>query len=347
MHRSKDSAQGTALGHYSLIGLLPLALTIAPVQDEGIDLTVKYESGKTYTIEQNTTMTMDLDDVSATMNGEEMIEGGLEFGMELDMTGTISEEVLEVREGEIAKMNVTIDDMSVAVTGDVVTPMGTETIDESPEMPAVGRTIEVTIDEDGEVTKKDITEGVDTPLSDEEAAMAPHRNYLDLLLPSEAAEVGVAFELAPDWESLVQDMMASMDTAGMGGEEAEMAEMMMNAFVDATTIEATGTVTKVEEGIATIEYEMNVQTAINDLMDLVKQAVPDAAEMPPINAMLEMSMDATGVAMFNVEEHMFQSFEFSGDFEIAVSADGDIQGPMEASAVLSGEFSSSNSITIE
>lgn len=343
MHRSNNAA----IGHYSLIGLLPLALSITPAQDEGLDLSVQYQEGKTYTIEQNVTMTMDLDDVSATMNGEEMIEGGLEFGMEFDMTGALSEEILETRDGEIAKMNVTIDDMTVAVTGDVVTPMGSETIDESPEMPAVGRTIEVTIDEDGEVTKKDITEGVDSPLSAEEAAMAPHRNYLDLLVPAEATEIGAEFELAPDWESLVQDMIANMDTAGMGGQEAEVAEMMMNAFVDATTIEATGTVTKVEEGIATIEYEMNLQTVMNDLMELVKQAAPEAADMPPINAMLEMSMDATGVGMFDVEAHMFRSFEFSGDFEVSVSADGEIQGPMEASAVLSGEFESSNTITVD
>lgn len=332
----------------TLLCALPLSFAFAPASEK-INLTPRYEAGTTYAITQSMEMNMDLDDLSVTVADEEQAEGGIEFGMDVAVSTVLSETVLEVRDGEIAKMNVTVEEMSVALTGEMNAMGSSETIDESPDSPSVGRTVEITIDEEGAISKKDVTEDVETPLSDAEAMQVPHNNHFGMFLPTEEVEEGVAFELSPDWDKIMKEVMASMDASEMGAEQAEMMGMIMDAMVEATAIEASGTVTKVEEGVATIDYEISVQTTIDDLMSLVKRAMPEAGELPPINAVLEMSMDMTGTGLFNLEAGQLNSLNFGGEFELSFSGDADVpgMGAADASAVMSGEFSMENSIEVQ
>ncbi|MEO1729094.1 MAG: hypothetical protein AAFR95_18980, partial [Bacteroidota bacterium] len=122
--------------------------------------------------------------------------------------------------------------------------------------------------------REDITEDAE-PLGDAELLQFSHRNHLDMILPTEPVEEGAPFEVSPDWEELMGEMMSAMDSSDVEPEAAAAMEAMMGAFMDATELEATGTVTGVEEGVATIEYEVTITCSIDDLMGLVAEAMPE------------------------------------------------------------------------
>ncbi len=88
-----------------------------------------------------------LDDLAVLMNGESVADGGA-VSADMEMTGNIvmSEEILEVRDGKIAKIRVTVDTMDVDVSGEVDAMGNAESIDESMEPELVGRTIELSAD---------------------------------------------------------------------------------------------------------------------------------------------------------------------------------------------------------
>lgn len=334
------------LSTQTLLLSLPLALAFRPASEE-INLTPRYAVDQTYSISQAFTMTMGLDDVSATMDGQEMLDGAVEFDMDMSMETEITEQVMEVRDGKIAKMLVTVDAMDVSVTGELNAMGQGESIDEAPDIPVVGRTVEMTIDKDGEITRKDVTKDVEAPLSEAEMNMVSNQNHFEMLAPEGPVEEGKAFELQPNWDEMMTQMMASMDSGGAEAEQVAMMETMMDSLMGAMTFEAVGKVTSVEEGIATVEYEANVAMNIDDLMEIVMQALPpEAAEqMPPVNAQLEVTADMTATAMFNIEMGQFVSIEMSGEFEINMSGDADLGGAAgDASASMSGEFSGKSSI---
>ena len=64
-----------------------------------------------------------------------MLAGAVEFDMEMAMNQELTEQILEVRDGKIAKMNVTTDTMDVEVSGEVNAMGEGESLDESVEAP--------------------------------------------------------------------------------------------------------------------------------------------------------------------------------------------------------------------
>jgi len=327
---------------------VPMALAMNPVAGE-LDLTPRFTKGQTLIITNTVSMEMGLDDVSAMMDGQEMLAGAVEFDMEMAVTQELTEQILEVRDGKIAKMNVTTDAMEVEVSGEVNAMGEGESLDESDESPTVGRTIQLTIDEDGEASRKDITEDTE-PLSDAEMALVSHRTHFELLSPSEKVEEGKEFEIAADWQSMMAEAIAGADFADLPPEAADAMEGIAETAMEAMDFEATGKVTKVEDGVATIEYEVDTSMNIDDLMDMIMGAMPPEAsdQMPPINAMLEMSMNMTGTGEFDLELGQYTSMEMGGEFEIVFSGDADLGGAMgEASATMSGEITIMTTISAE
>ncbi len=334
------------LSTQTLLLSLPVALAFRPASEE-INLTPRFAADQTYAISQAFNMSMSLDDISATMDGQEMLDGAVEFDMEMEMQTDITETIMEVRDGEIAKMQVTVDSMDMAVTGEVNAMGQGESIDENPDMPVVGRTVELTIDEDGEIKRKDVTKDVEAPLSDAEMNMVSHQNHFEMLVPEGPVEEGKAFELQPNWEEIMDQMMSSMDTGEVEAEQMAMMESMMDTMMEAMAFEAVGKVSKVEEGVATVDYEVNVTMSIDDLMEIIMQAAPPEAadQIPPVNAQLEVSADMTATALFNIELGQFQSIEMAGEFEVNISGDMDMGGAAgEASATMSGEFEGKSTI---
>lgn len=327
---------------------VPMALAMSPVAEE-LDLTPRFTKGQTLIITNTVSMEMGLDDVSALMDGQEMLAGAVEFDMEMAVTQELTEQILELRDGKIAKMNVTTDTMDVEVSGEVNAMGEGDSLDESVEAPTVGRTVQITIDEDGEVSRKDITEDAE-PLGQSDLATVNHMNHFEWLAASEKVEEGEEFEIGSDWNEMFEQAMASMDTSDLPPEAADAMEGMMESVMDAMDFDATGKVTKVEDGVATIEYEMDMDMNIDDLMDMIMGAMPPEAsdQMPPINAMLEMSMNMTGTGNYDIKLGQYTSMEMGGEFEIVFSGDADLGGATgEASATMSGEITFASTISAE
>ncbi|MFT7167997.1 MAG: hypothetical protein ACI80K_001120 [Paracoccaceae bacterium] len=331
-----------------LLAALPIGVAFRPASDK-LDLTPRFEVGQSFTATTGFSAEGALDDLAVLMNGESVADGGA-VSADMEMTGNIvmSEEILEVRDGKIAKIRVTVDTMDVDVSGEVDAMGNAESIDESMEPELVGRTIEITIDEDGEETRVDVTEDVE-PLDDALMAGVTFKNHYEMFLPTAPVEEGEAFELAPDWENLIREAMDGMDSGEMGADEMRAAQGMMNAFIDATTIEAIGTVTGVDDGIATIEYELSADMMIDDLLALIKSVAPagEMDQLPPgIESNVEATAEFTGVGMFDMALGQMVSLEMAGDFELSINASMEMDGASGTAEVLmSGSMEMNGELT--
>ncbi|MEM8712622.1 MAG: hypothetical protein AAGG01_16855, partial [Planctomycetota bacterium] len=193
----------------TVLAMVPAAVALRPATEK-IDLTPRFKAEQSFSFSQNYQAEGALDELSVMVNGSPVVDdGAVSADMAFDGAIEMSEEILEVRDGQIARMRLTIGTMDMAVSGEVDAMGQGETIDESVDVELVGRTIEIVIDEDGEVTRTDVTEGMD-PLGDDALAGITHENHFEMLLPSEPVEEGEEFELAPDWQDLVRDAMGSM-----------------------------------------------------------------------------------------------------------------------------------------
>ncbi len=334
----------------SLLAALPLAVGFGPATDK-LDLSPRFDAGESYSFSQTFKAEGGLDELEVLANGAPAFDGGA-IAADVEVEGEIamSEEILEMRDGEISKLRVTVDTMEIAVTGEVDAMGEGDSIDESIEPELVGRTIEITIDEDGEVTRVDVTKDVEA-LDESMLAAIGHENHFEMLLPSDPVEEGEEFELAPDWEELLRDGMANMDVSEMGEDEMRAAEGMMNALIDATTLAATGKVTGVEDGVATIEYDLAADMNIDDLVALIQSIAPpgEMDQVPPgIESMIEATAEFSGTGTFDMNIGQMTSLELAGDFEMSISGSADIQGTaVSADVLLNGTMEIAATLTKE
>ncbi len=334
----------------SLLAAVPVGVAFSPAP-ETLDLTPRFEEGQTFTISQTFKADGALDELSVLVNGAPVMDGGaVTADMAVDGTIEMTESIIALREGEIAKVHVTMDTMDVAVTGEFEAMGDGDSIDESMETELVGRTIAITVDEDGEITREDVTEGEDS-IDEAEMAGLTYQNHFEMLLPKEPVEEGVAFELAPDWKDLVTDAMSGMDSSDMGEDERRAAEGMMTAFVDATTLEAVGKVTGVEDGVATIEYELSAAMSIDDLVSLIQSIAPpgEMDDIPPgIESMIEATAEFSGTGTFDMKIGQMTSVDLAGDFELSASGEADMEGTSASGSILmSGSMEIAAKLSVE
>lgn len=330
-----------------LLLALPLAFAFHTPAEE-LDLTPRYEAGQTYTVSQVASFEMALDELSVMLDGTQVLGDGVDFEVSGEFTGTFTEEILELNEGTISKAHVTVDEMEGSVTGSADMMGESETIDETMEFDVVGHKIEITVDEDGEETAKDISEDLDQ-LPEDEVAMVTLDNHFELMLPEDPVEEGESFKLAEDWAETIEEVMAT-DMPDMSEEEAEMARVIVGAMLDSTTLEAVGKVTSVKDGMAAIEYTMSGEMMFDDLMGLMQQLAPEEmAEVPPgLEASMEMSTEMTGLGLYDLKLGQMTSLEFEGEFEIGMDGAADMNGTSgSAEVALSGTFTVEASLELE
>ncbi len=336
-------------GGLALCAALPFVAAFQEA-DEKLDLTPRFKKGQSITINQSFTVEGALDELSVSMDGQPVFGDGVAADINVEGDISMSETIDEVRGTDIAKMHVTFDAMDIAMTGEVDAMGEGEAIDESVDVPLTGHTIEMTVDEDGEITAKDVTEGME-PLDEGMLGGLTQKNHFEMILPTEPVEVGVEFELAPDWQDFLRDAMSNMDSAEMDAEQAEMAKAVMNAVIDATEMEAIGKVTGVADGIATIEYEMSVIMTIDDLMGLVMQIAPEGSmdEVPPgIEAMIEVAAEMSGTGQFDLALGQMTKIDIAGDFDVTMNGNADLGGQSAAMDMLfAGEFELGATLTVE
>lgn len=334
----------------SLLAAVPVGVAFRPAS-EALDLTPRFKEGQTFTISQTFKADGALDELSVMVNGAPMIDGAsITADMEVGGTIEMTESIVALNDGDIAKVHLTMDTMDVAVAGEFDAMGEGDSIDESMETELVGRTIEISVDEDGEITRADITEGED-PIDEVEMAGLTYENHFEMLLPEEPVEEGVEFELAPEWQDLMRDAMGSMDSAEMGEDERRAAEGFLNAFIDASTLDATGKVTGVEDGLVTIEYELSAAMTIDDLVSLIQSIAPpgEMDEVPPgIESMVEATAEFSGTGTFDMNIGQMTSLDLAGDFEMSASGEADMDGnSASANVLMSGSMEISAALSVE
>lgn len=334
----------------SVLAVVPAAVALRPAA-ETIDLTPRFKAEQSFSFTQKFQAEGALDELSVMVNGSPMIDdSAISADMAFDGTIEMTEEILEVRDGQISRVRITVGTMDMAVSGEVDAMGEGQTIDETMEPELVGRTIEIAIDEDGEVTRTDVTEDMD-PLDDDALAGITHENHFEMLLPSEPVEEGEEFELAPDWQELIREAMGSMDSADMGEDERRAAEGLMEAFLDAATLDATGKVTGVEDGVATIEYELSASMTIDDLVALIQSIAPpgEMDQIPPgIESMVEATAEFSGTGEFDLELGQMVAVDLAGDFEVSASGNADMDGnSASAEMLMSGSMEISAELAAE
>ena len=335
---------------FALCVAIPCVVAFRPAADK-LDLRPRFEAGQTFTINQTFSFDGALDELEVVVDGAPVLDGGA-ITVEMAVSGEVemTETIVDVREGQIAKIRLALDVMDVAITGEFDAMGEGDTLDEVMETELVGRTIEITVDEAGELTHVDVTEDAE-PLAESAMAGLTQKNHFEMLLPKEPVEVGTAFALAPDWQDLVREAMAEMDMSDMEADEAAAMEGMARAFVDATTIEAVGKVTGIEGDVATIEYEMTAKLDIDDLLGLIQSLAPggELDELPPgIESTIEGAATITGTGLFDLSLGQLTSLELAGALEATLSGNADIEGTSASAEMLSsGTFELKASLSVE
>ncbi|MFT5290160.1 MAG: hypothetical protein ACI82F_002231 [Planctomycetota bacterium] len=326
-----------------VLALLALPLLSAVRPEDSYDLTPRFEEGQSYLTNTTIAGTYELDEASVLMNGFDMLEGGAALDGSFGFENTQTEEVLELRDGKVSKLRRTIDaeDFEYAVEFDV---MGESNSDEGSESGAlVGRTLEISVDEDGEVSVLDVTDGDLEPADSD--ALAEH----DLegmggqeTLPDEPVEIGDSWDIATDKD----EMFAVFREGVMEGAEGDANSADIAAVVDIllsnSSLEATGTLVDVEGKVAQIEWSITAEMIVDDLTEILL-AIADPEEIGEIpagvnsNFSVQLSIEAAG--SFDLTLHQLTevkaTIEFSMEAGAAFSED---EMELDAGALLSGTF---------
>jgi hypothetical protein len=110
-----------------------------------------------------------------------------------------------------------------------------------------GRSLEVTIDEEGDASAVDVT-GDAAPLDEEELAGFESSGHHVELLPTQPLEVGARFPIAADWKESAKELIAELDTADMDAEAAHVMRDLVEVLLDAAKVEIVGELAGVENG---------------------------------------------------------------------------------------------------
>ena len=327
------------------------ALSNAPADDK-VDLSLRFEKGQTFSYTNSSEFEMALDELSVMVDGAEVLGDGI--GMDVLGEGTESRtiEILEVKDGEVTAMRMSFDEFTTEIEGSFDAMGESDSFNETVDMPMTGHTVEARLDEDGELVVTDVSEDGTEPLSEDELAMIDIEPLAASLLPDEPVAIGEEFELASEWMELTAEFMEEdLGTAleDLSEEEAAAAEVIMESFYEALSIEAVGKVTGVEDGMATIEYEMSASLELDDLISLAAEVAPEAGEIPPgVEASMLMSMEVTGTGMFDLELGQLVSLEVEGDMSMEMDGAADMQGTSaEAAAAMSGTMMVKMTIGLE
>ena len=332
-----------------LVGLA--ALSNKPAVEE-VDLSLRFQKGQTFTLGSTTGFDMALDELSVMVDGAEVLGDGIGFEMLMEATESRTIEVLEVADGEITALRITFDEMDGEIEASFDAMGEADSMNETIDAPTTGHTVEVRLDEDGEVVATDVTEDAAELLDDAVLAALDLNPMLDELLPTEPVAVGEEFELGEDWRELMEQAM-DLGMAGAASElgETDIASMgaMMETIMDAVSFEATGKVTGVEDGMATIEYEITVSMEIDDLVGMAAEIAPEAGEIPPgVEASLLAGVELTGTGMFDLELGQLVSLELEGDMSMEMDGAADMQGTSaEAAAAMSGTTTTKMTVEVE
>ena len=338
-----------------LPALLPLgtllaggALLPAEPPAESYDLTPKFEEGQKLEISYELAMSFGLDDASASFGGMELPEVPT-VDVEVNFEETLQEEVLALRDGALAKLRRHHASSAMNVSGEAGMMGQMQSFDESMDNPFDGRTLELTVDEDDELSVEDVSEGdaLDT-LDDSELAMATLETHFEAFLPGEPVEVGASWDVA---EAMREELSKQITAAAEADDEVAEILDVLESLEGMYEFDATGRLASADDDEAVVEWSMEATLDIQDLFDIVREIADpeDLEDMPEdIEGTLLVEMTLQGTGVFDLSVHQLTEFEMDGAFAIAVdfamSADS---MDVEASGEFSGGIEFSGGVSIE
>lgn len=324
---------------------LPLVAAIEPV--ETYDLRPRFTDGMQLVITNTLEANLELDEASARLGDFDILEGGVAASGEMLGQSRIAETVEATRDGSIAVVRRTIEESTVESSGDFEGMGEANNMSETEEGEFAGRTLVITVDEDGEATVEDVSEGDFETLEDVRLETQDQKSHFEELLPSEPVEVGDTWD--PSEGFLAEAMEELRSGAEAEGDEEEF-EQLMDILTEYGSAEATGTLESVEDGVANISWEMEFSVDIQDLMDVIMDmADPEDLEGMPDSAEASMSMNLTiqGSGQFDMRAHQLTSFTLEGSMSMeaegSVSQDG---MDMEGDATASGAFTVNGGVEV-
>ena len=345
--------------HRSFLAIAALAVpALLALSPRGTEISFGLEGGSSVTKTFSSEISMTLDDMQMTMNGQEP-----PMMPEMDLSVTvvneieISDEYISVRAGMPLEIERTFDSLSMdtemAMEIDMMGQVQSEEIPTTASSELEGTTVTFKWDADEEEYVITFTDGEgDEDLLEGLTADMDFRS----LLPDGEVDVD------DQWEVDIPAFAAVLAPGGnlkLIPENVDAGMMGMNSNFGSTSdwfqedvegqVIATFTGTRESDdgvALAVIEITVEIENAV-DMTDMMLEAM-DEADLPPevqdmeIDHMdIEVAIEAEATLMWNLEEGRAESFELSGDFEfimdmgMAISTQG-MEMEMEQVMEMSG-----------
>ena len=292
---------------------------------------------KTFTNEVD----MSLDDMSMSMNGEEMpVEIEMEMSVTSLTTTTVADEYIEMGDGAPLKLKRSYEDIGSTTSMSMeISVMGNdqsqdEDLDSSSELE--GQTVIFEMDKEAGGFKASFPEDAE---GDEELLTGLEENMdFRALLPDGDVSVDDEWEIAVseltgvltpggDLKLIPEDMTPEMQQmmGGMGGSGMGSMNDWLQDEIEGT---ASGKFAGMREvdgaNLALIEITLSINTAV-DMTDKVMEQMdempmPQGAEVEFDHLDLEFEMEAKGQLFWNIKSGHFHSFEMTGSTSIVVDS---------------------------
>jgi hypothetical protein len=327
---------------------LALPLLAADLVSDGYDLRPRFEEGQELSIRSEMTMTFGLDDATAQMGEMEMIPEVPTVDIEIEATESMAETILAVRDGKIAKVRRTHGDEGFQVSGEVGMQGNFQDIDESEEGPLAGRTLEVTIDEEGNASTEDVTDDDPDPLEDSVLALVTERTHFEPMLPKGNVEVGGTWNVG---DAMMEEITRAMNAATSDDPEAAKLMGVIESLKDSFEFDAKGKLVSVDGDTATIEWKVTAELSIDDLFGIIREVADpeDMGNLPEsAEGSLEVAIEMEGTGTFDLGSHQLTEMKMEGEFVLSGEFAVNEQGmDIVASADASGTFEIDAGVTVE
>lgn len=284
--------------------------------------------GATVTKTFTTTTAMDVDDMTALMNGDPSPMPPMEMTMEMTQSVTVTDEYVSMGEGKPKKLARTFDaigsdlEMDVNAGGQAQSPSG------SGSSPLEGSTVVFTWNADTEQYDMAFAEGEDGD-ADLLTGLKENMDLRGLLPKTELAE-GESYEidvavfadiLAPGGNLMLE--MEIDGEAGGAGMDPEMMTDFSKFFEDLLEGSATGKYVGIRdiEGVkvAVIELEVEIDASA-DMAELAAESmgeeIPEGIEMDIDHVDVQMSYEGTGELLWNMSKGVIHSLELNADMSM-------------------------------
>mgnify|MGYP003572279695 CR=1 FL=1 len=322
------------------------------------------EEGTTVVKTFSETTEMTLDEMSLSMNGQELdpsMMGEFEMSSNLSMTKQLTDEYISIGGGRAKKLRRTFDSLSNESSMSQSTMMGDQDVDLSGESELEGLTVVFTLDPETD----EISVAFDGDEEHDAELLDGLEEDMDMraLLPTGEVEEGASWELdpsslltvfAPGGDlQILPDMEEFGDMGGGPNPSNDLSQILGD--IDGTAT-ATFTGTRDEDGtnVAVIEFEFDISSA-KDMTEIVASMMEDpdlpdeldGVEIEVSAVDVELQYEGKGKLLWSMEQGRMHSFEFTGDMtvttDMAMAMTGTPMGDMEQEVMI--EMTGSTTLT--